>query len=216
MATPLTNLTLKMNLGLGNLTTVKEHIQSPAMALETSFDGPLSMIALGVSGMFEGYTNRRFARLENDVFTVDADRLQIWLPRAPVESIASIEQQDDLDTGYYALLQNDILLNLDLRTGWLMFNGACGSVGSSIRITYTGGYYFNTSEEEDLGCPAGQTELPDDLRMAWLMQIEHIWSQRDKLGVSLAAKPGAESHVGDLQLLPMVRQILDGYRRFSP
>jgi hypothetical protein len=62
----------------------------------------------------------------------------------------------------------------------------------------------------------GQTPVPADLQMSWLMQIEHIWSVRDKLGIGLAAKPGEETKVASAQLIPMVKEILQGYRRFGP
>lgn len=205
-----------MNLGLGNLTTVKNHLQSPALAVATEFDDAIALIARGVSGLFERYTGRKFSRVEDDQYTVDADRLQIWLPRVPVEVITTIEQQDDLADGFYALTLADVIENQNLEKGWLFFVLMAGWRGSILRITYTGGYYFNVDEEVDLGCPAGQVEVPADLRLAWLMQIEHLWSQRDKLGVGLASKPGEESKLPSVELLPLVKQILDGYRRFSP
>ena len=66
--------------------------------------------------------------------------------------------------------------------------------------------------------PTGAIQLPDDLKLAWLLQCEHIWSLRDNLGVSVAAsaKTGADmAGLAAMQLVPEVENILHHYRRYS-
>lgn len=66
--------------------------------------------------------------------------------------------------------------------------------------------------------PTGATPLPDDLKLAWLLQCEFIWKLRDKLGVSVAesAKTGADmSGLVGMQLVPEVENTLRNYRRYS-
>lgn len=67
--------------------------------------------------------------------------------------------------------------------------------------------------------PAGATALPDDLKLAWLMQCEHLWRLRDAQGVSLAddKKSGVspELTLARANLVPEVKEILNGYVRYS-
>lgn len=66
--------------------------------------------------------------------------------------------------------------------------------------------------------PTGATELPADLKLAWLLQCEHVWRLRDKLGTSVAetAKTAADmAGLASMQLLPEVEAILRHYRRYA-
>jgi hypothetical protein len=66
--------------------------------------------------------------------------------------------------------------------------------------------------------PTGAAALPDDLKLAWLLQCEHIWSLRDKLGVNVAASAKSAADVAGLasmQLLPAVADTLRDYRRYT-
>ena len=66
--------------------------------------------------------------------------------------------------------------------------------------------------------PAGATALPHDLKFAWLLQCEHLWKLRDKLGLSLATAPGSAAPALTLagaELIPEVQAILRSYRRFT-
>ena len=64
---------------------------------------------------------------------------------------------------------------------------------------------------------AGATALPDDLKLAWLLQCEHVWKLRDAQGVSLAEKAGTSPALtlAGANLVPEVKAILDGYVRYS-
>jgi len=62
--------------------------------------------------------------------------------------------------------------------------------------------------------PDGATEVPADLAGAWLMQCEHVWRVRDKLGLSIAEKPEASpAAIATVDLLPDVRDTLSDYTR---
>ena len=65
--------------------------------------------------------------------------------------------------------------------------------------------------------PSGATALPDDLKLAWLLQCEHLWKLRDAQGVSLAEKAGTSPllTLAGANLAPEVKAILDGYVRYS-
>lgn len=62
--------------------------------------------------------------------------------------------------------------------------------------------------------PAGSTAVPDDLKLAWLLQCEAIWAKMDKNGLSMS--PGVEANAASLaglQLLPEVKEMLRAYTR---
>jgi hypothetical protein len=97
----------------------------------------------------------------------------------------------------------------------LYFGDELGGSKTLLRITYTGGYWYNTSEEVVEEMPVGATALPDDLQVAWLLQIQHLWALRDKLGIGIKADPGTESKLADYELLPSVERVLLGYKLFN-
>jgi hypothetical protein len=66
--------------------------------------------------------------------------------------------------------------------------------------------------------PEGATALPDDLKFAWLLQCEHLWKLRDKLGVSIAAPAGSQAPsltLAGAELIPEVAAIARAHRRFT-
>lgn len=63
--------------------------------------------------------------------------------------------------------------------------------------------------------PAGATARPSDLALAWLLQCEHVWQQRDKLGVSIGEKRTTDSAIAKISLLEPVLEILRGYARYT-
>lgn len=66
--------------------------------------------------------------------------------------------------------------------------------------------------------PSGATALPEDLKLAWLLQCEHLWKLRDVQGTALAESKAGVSPALTLataNLIPEVKAILDGYVRYS-
>jgi hypothetical protein len=93
-----------------------------------------------------------------------------------------------------------------------------------MRITYTGGYWFDDAETEDTAQPAGTTKVPQDLKLAWYLQCGKVWQSIDKLGAKLTqggasgqpAGPGQVTEaLAGLAIVPAVTQVLDSYRRFA-
>lgn len=68
----------------------------------------------------------------------------------------------------------------------------------------------------DANQPTGSTLLPEAIRTAWLLQCEHVWRLRDKLGLSLgntdADKPAPG--LATLDLIPLVQSMLKDHIRF--
>ena len=68
--------------------------------------------------------------------------------------------------------------------------------------------------------PVGATARPADLYLAWLLQCEHVWKLRDKLGLSIAEQGGGGEQLlglslAGMNLIPDVKLVLDTYTRRS-
>jgi hypothetical protein len=206
-----------MNLGLGNLTTLKQQLLAEALRSGTKYDAALTTIGKGVGAMFEKQTNRKFSRVAGDTVLCSADRDHFYLPRTPVETITSVEIQTDATTGFTAL--TGAVLNSDLKTGLVYFGSAQGHWSASLRITFTGGYWFDDSEDASGTMPGAATALPDDLQLAWILQCRAVWQSIDKTGVDII-KTGANNQnvtgtLASLDLIPQVKEMIASYRRFQ-
>jgi hypothetical protein len=62
----------------------------------------------------------------------------------------------------------------------------------------------------------GETALPDDLREAAIEQVSFIFKRRDDIGLSSNSMQGGSINVfSSMDLLPLVKSILDKYRRLT-
>lgn len=215
-----------MNAGLSNLATLKAWLLPAAMVAGTDFDGQIAAIGKGVAGQLESYCNRQFVRTAGDVFECTADREHLALPRYPVETITTLEMQYSLADGWQAQTPlTDIIWNQALDRGLLYFGFRQAITPLwRMRITYTGGYFFEQLEPADNGfptaVPAGSTAVPANLFLAWQLQCEHIWTQRDKLGLAIghdvhASNARVVPALAQIQLLPQVTDLARSFIRYS-
>lgn len=210
-----------MNAGLANLATLRAFLLPVALQAGTDDDVALLEIGLGVAGAMERYCGRRFPRAVAVADIFGADRCQFVLARFPVEAVTKIERKLNEAEGYLEQSLVDAVQSIDLGNGIVYFpdNADAGPYYAQMRFTYTGGYFFNVKEPADNGYPtaqpSGSTALPDDLRLAWLLQCGEVWNKMDKLGTSIAEKPDASNLTSALTLAPLVKQTLDGYRRLN-
>lgn len=209
-----------MNAGLSNLFILKSHLLAPSLVAGTEFDTALTNIGLGVAAQLEKFCNRKFLRTVGDTFTFYADRSFITVDRYPVESISALAQKSDESAGFVSLgAVNSILISLAADKGILQFGTQLGSYLEQVRVTYTGGYFWNTLEPADVGyptaLPAGATALPADLQLAWLLQCGEVWNKRDKLGAGISDKPDQQTGLAALKLIPAVEEMLRPHRRFA-
>lgn len=88
---------------------------------------------------------------------------------------------------------------------------------SGYQLTYTAvGDIYSDAESASV-LPEGATELPAAIKTAWLLQVEHLWRLRDKLGLSItntsSDKPAPGLQTADL--LPVVKDMLRDHVRYT-
>jgi hypothetical protein len=210
-----------MNAGFSNLSLLKQHLLPPALQNQGTYDQVILDLGLGVQGMFERFCNRKFAREAGDTYQTGAERVSLVVPRYPIESLTSLDHRADLTAGWESLTLNDYVLNWDPDSGLVIFGSEVGDANTMLRLTYTGGYWWSTTEpgEAEAAQPSGSTLLPDALRTAWLLQVRQAWTVIDKLGGAIGNVPTKTSYALDnlaaLKLVPQVEQMLWAYQRHS-
>lgn len=206
-----------MNCGLGNLDSLKKHLLAGTMSTNTDFDGIIADLGRGVAASFEKYCNRKFFRQANDQYVVSADRDHAYVPRYPMEQFTSIELKADITVGWE--LQTGLVLNVNNESGLVYWGAGISFQWAQMRITYTGGFWWETLEPDDDAypsqMPAGATPLPDDLRLAWLLQCRHVWSKLDKTGTDLLKTGDDKAVLSDTKFFPGVESTLQQYRRYA-
>lgn len=208
-----------MDLGLGTLIEVKRHVLTPALVAATTYDARLSAIAKGVAGQMERFCNRKFARVAGDAFRSPADRSSLVLARYPIEEVTSLEIKFTEDQGWQQL-DRSLLVQIANDKGLIQFYVRPGTYLAQLRVTYTGGFWYETKEPTDNGYPtaqpAGSTLLPDELKLAWLQQTARVWELMDKLGTGITKQGGeGAANLGQVEMTPEVKQVLLSYRRFN-
>lgn len=171
-----------MNLGLGTLAELKSALLAPELRDDTSLDATLMALGLGVAVAFERDCNRSFARVANAVAEFSGGRCHYVLPRYPVEAVTKTELRRSL-SGVWE--EGDLVTDRDDSAGIIYFDELPRT--SRVRVTYTGGYWFNTSEDPENPevRPENAAPLPDDLNLAWLQQCTAIYQRTPKLGVPM-------------------------------
>jgi len=209
-----------MNVGLSNLNMLKSWLLPVAMRTGTDYDADIAAIGKGVAGLIERHCNRTLERAVGTTYVTSADRSVLILNRYPIETVTSIELREDLSTGWQSLgAVNSILTGADFEKGILHFGTVQSTYMAQLRVTYTGGYFFEQLEPADVGYPtaqpAGSTALPADVQLAWLLQCEHVWSQRDKLGLQIGKDPATDPALLRVELLPTVKDHLRTHIRYG-
>lgn len=211
-----------MNAGLGNLASLKNHLLVESLRARTTWDEMLETIGLTVAAQFERFTDRKFVRVAGEIEEHRADTGYIILHRYPIESISAIAQRESVNDGWSALTVNDVVVNRSDASGLVEFAGPLGTRLSRLKVTYTGGYWFDTTEDESGTQPAGSTAVPGDLKGAWLLQAQAMYQHMDHTTAATGGRSTittrdkeAALQLADLALLPAVKEILAPYRRIS-
>lgn len=203
-----------MNAGLSNLAKLKAQLLPGSWAATTAQDAVITALGLGVAGLFEAHTGRKFARVvgENEYFEASGSHLQ--LHRLPVETLSALALQSTFGGTFDSVIDNvlrvtpsgivTLAATLD-RTG-----------GSTLRATYTGGFWYDTAEDNSGVLPGGATALPATLQTAWFMQCKALYARTEtdavKAGLDSGNLGALSALLNEAQLLPVVVSMLNQYR----
>lgn len=203
-----------MNLGLGNLTTLKRHLLPESLRNGYEFDDTMADLGKGVAALLEKQMSRKLGREEDATFIGRGAVDHLWLDRYPVESVSAVELKITDSDGWETQSDQPQVSQLD--TGYMGFGVVLGAYENLIRVTFTGGYWFDDSEDGSETLPTGATALPEDIKTAWIVQCRVIWSAFDKLGTSLVeAKPDVAIALAQTELTPLVRETVARRKRYA-
>lgn len=210
-----------MNAGFSSLKKLKEQLLAEALRAGSKYDAPLLVLGKGVVGQFERFCDRKFLRVENATDVIAADRIQFLLSRFPIESLSRIELKDNEADGWVEQTIATLVQTIDAENGIVNLpdSADAGAWWAKLRFTYTGGYWFDETEEGNDALPSGATAVPDDLFLAWILQCKTVWQSLDKLGTKITeVGPGSQFVTGtlnSLDLTPTVKQMLGQFKRYN-
>lgn len=206
-----------MNLGLGNLIELKRQLLAAGLVAEDTYDSLITGIGKGVAGMFDQFCNRGLERVAGETDEFSGDRRMWVLSRYPVETVSGVEVREDMTEGWVAV--NEVIQQRDDAAGVIWFGEIQGIHLTRLKVTFTGGYWFDTTEDGTGVMPAGATALPKDVSLAWYLQCREVWLKIDRLGLSLIQGEGEKNFVSQmlagLELVPMVKEILGKHVRYQ-
>lgn len=220
-----------MNLVLGNLATLKAHLLPNALTSGAALDPVLARaqqnlvkdevvasIGLGVAQSFERECGRFFGRAVDVTVEISGDRLSYVLPRYPVEGVSKVEFRGNASSPWREL-DLSVVQAIDATSGLVEFGTITGNHHSRMRLTFTGGYWFEDKEPGEDGYPQTKPEgaalLPPDLQLAWLLYCQEVWNKRDKLGLNLNTAPDARVAIARLQLPDGIVDMIRPHRRMQ-
>ncbi len=201
-----------MNIGLGNLSELKVWLLAEELRTETAWDAQISAIGCGVAAAFEAYCGRSFEYLVGAQEEFGAERTYLRLPRYPVQDISAVEFRENIRAEWEDILT--LLNSWNGNAGIVVFTGAPGSYEGTVRVTWTGGYWYDTSEDGSGVKPAGARALPADLKLAWLQHCRATWAQYPKLGTPVNTVSQAAA-LATMPFSPEVTAVLQSYRRLT-
>ena len=205
-----------MNAGFSSLTKLKAQLLASSLRAATQYDDLILSIGRGVAKQFEHECNRKFERQVGATDIFQGDRASFILSRYPIERITAIDLQKDVDDGWQS---QDLTLiqsyNSQSGVVYLADNDDAGPYWSQVRFTYTGGYWWDTSEDDSGVQPDGSALLHDDMILAWHIQCRHIWNLTDKLGIAITDKPQSQDGEKKIEMLGIVKDLINDQVRYQ-
>jgi hypothetical protein len=201
-----------LNLVLGNLTTLRQALLPESWQAQTERDSVIAALGRGVAGMFEEFCDRKFGREEDAVEYFERDKEVLVLARYPLEAKPEIDLRGGNDGSWQPYTEN--VANWSPLSGIVTLNGSIGDEWSLIRVTYTGGFWVDETEDGVATPEEGlddATPVPAALQRAWLDQCRHHWTAADLF----ANKGSGTLGFAQMDFLPTVRQTLERFRRMT-
>jgi hypothetical protein len=205
-----------VNAGLSSLTKLKAAILPDSMRANAMWDDTLIALGLGVADAIESYLDRKLGWMVDDVTEYDAERVVVGVPRYPVLAFTAVELQSTPGATWESI--GGSVMRFMPKAGLISFQHSPANEFGTIRVTSTGGFWWDESEEADGTMPEGATPLPGALFTAWAMQVQAHCNALDLFG----AQAGKDTLGSSSNLLtnadafiPAVESMLKSFRRFA-
>jgi len=207
-----------MNLLLGNLANLKAAVLPANLAERADWNTQITELGKGVAAAMQSHCNRLFERVEDDTFEFTADRSYVALPRFPVEEVTALDLKSVEVTGWVSQ-PVDSIQTVAKKSGIIEFGSILGCSRDRGRITYTGGFWVDYTEDNSGTQPAGSTAAPGDLIRAWHLQVQHEIESTNLLRGVAAKRPedkgSAVAGRAEAGLLSSVKEILQRFVRYA-
>lgn len=205
-----------MNAGLSSLAILKTAVLPDSMRSSAMWDDTLVALGLGVAEAIEQHLDRRLAWMVGDTVESDAQRVIISVPRYPVTEFTAVDLQAT-PTSFWENI-GGLVTRYAKSSGLVCFGRPPGDESSTIRVTWSGGYWWDTEEEGSGEIPEGVTALPNVLFTAWATQVQALCTALDLFGAQAGKDvlgSGSNLLINAEALTPAVVTMLKPFRRFA-
>ena len=210
--------------GLGTLGELKRFCITASMAGDNMYNEAMLHIGRSTAKAFDDAVGRHFKREVGALEQFNFSRRYLMLAHAPIESITKMELKYTEAEGWIDLTTGIPLCMIDFVEGILTVPDDFWPISAQFnhnrpglwRLTVTGGYWYDPTDDGSGTPPTGANVLPEDLKTAWLLQCQHLWVNRDNLGITWS--PSGESRdtrksLASVKFIPAVSMALTEYAR---
>jgi hypothetical protein len=174
-----------MNAGFSNLSFLKKRLLLASDTAGSAYDDAVAALGLSMAGYFESECDRKFARAAGVTYECGAEKRFAVVDRYPIESVTKLELRNTTTEGWVE--QASVPVNFNRNAGVVTFTLLPATAGDVVRLTYTGGFWWDTSEDNSGTKPSGAEELPQALILAWVQACKFLW---DRGSIEDRAKAG--------------------------
>jgi len=214
--------------GLGTLGQLKRFLINSSIVAQTTWDEQIKIIGRGVAKSFNNATGRILKRETGARETFGVTHRNLVFQHIPIEQISKLEVMYNTADGWIDISAGLAVCLLDNFEGILRIKDMWPAVdvfrhdqAGLYRATVDGGYWYDPTDNGTGTVPMqfdGVTPaniLTDDLQEAWFLQCQHLWVNRDNLGITWSPA-GDTAHdtrksLAGVKLLPTVAQVLTAY-----
>jgi hypothetical protein len=175
-------------------------------------DAQVTTLLEGLQGRFDQECNRRFLYASSTEELFDGGQQWLLVRAYPIDAVASIHVDEDQEWDEGTLLDADDY-RINKPRGRIVYGTGeyFWPIGfQHIRAIYSGGLI----KDDFSAAPGADTAEIESLRRAARIQANFEWRNRQNLGASNVSVAGVSLALAKAELLPEVKAILNGLRRY--